>query len=244
MKYIKVFEAYERPRYERPKSPDTYSKWVKPGEDDTYTVLGAGEKYIRYVNDNDPSNKIEDVIVNFLKEFEPVLAPVKEEPKKNMYKDIELDFNKSIFVPVENVIIAPYMIIKDSESSIEILNIKEYASETGAFWDEATPYTVTFHRLTLPKSQITILEDVSDKEGFKYIRIPYWLYKKNTEDLTIKRCVGTYHKMKRLDIRDIGLSNRDFMKNFKDPNVEKYLKATDSDERTHQLINIYKSRNY
>lgn len=238
MKYIKVFEVYERPI-----KPTTHSKWVKTGEDDTYTVLGAGEKYIRYVNDNDPSDKIEDIITNFLKEFKPVLT-TKEEPKKNMYKDIELNFNKSIFVPVENVIIAPYMIVKDNESSIEILNIKEYTSETGAFWDEATPYTVTFHRLTLPKSQITILEDVIDKNGFKYIRIPYWLYKKNTEDLTIRRCIGTYHKMKRLDIRDVGLNNHEFMRNFKDPNVEKYLKTTDSDERTHQLINIYKNRNY
>ena len=50
--------------------------------------------------------------------------------------------------------------------------------------------------------------------------------------------------MKRLDIRDVGLNNHEFMRNFKDPNVEKYLKTTDSDERTHQLINIYKNRNY
>jgi hypothetical protein len=239
MKYIKVFEAYERPI-----APTTYSKWVKPGDDSVYTVLGAGEKYIRYVNDNDPSNKKDDVIINFLKEFKPLKDNIKEEPKKDMYKDIELDFNKSIFVPVENVIIAPYMIIKDNETSIEVLNIKEYASQSASFWDEATPYTVTFHRLTLPKSQITILEDVEGKEGFKYIRIPYWLYKKNTEDLTIKRCVGTYHKMKRLDVRDAGLSNHEFMRNFKDNNVQKYFKATDSDERTHQLINIYKGRDY
>jgi hypothetical protein len=240
MKYIKVFEAYERP-----KSPETHSKWIKSGENDTYTILGAGEKYVRYVNDNEPSTKIEDTIVNFLKEFKPVLSPVKEEEsKKDMYKDIELDFNKSIFIPVENVIIAPYMITKDNESSIEVLNIKEYASQSASFWDEATPYTVTFHRLTLPKSQITILNDVEGKEGFKYIRIPYWLYKKNSDDLTIKRCVGTYHKMKRLDVRDAGLSNHEFMRNFKDTNVQKYFKATDSDERTHQLINIYNSRNY
>jgi hypothetical protein len=31
------------------------------------------------------------------------------------------------------------MIIKDNDSSIEVLNIKEYASQTSSFWDEATP---------------------------------------------------------------------------------------------------------
>jgi hypothetical protein len=29
------------------------------------------------------------------------------------------------------------MIIKDNDSSIEVLNIKEYASQTSSFWDEA-----------------------------------------------------------------------------------------------------------
>jgi hypothetical protein len=38
------------------------------------------------------------------------------------------------------------MIIKDNDSSIEVLNIKEYASQTSSFWD------VSFHRVTLPKS--------------------------------------------------------------------------------------------
>jgi hypothetical protein len=37
------------------------------------------------------------------------------------------------------------MIIKDNDSSIEVLNIKEY-SQTSSFWD------VSFHRVTLPKS--------------------------------------------------------------------------------------------
>jgi hypothetical protein len=239
MKYIKMFEAYEMPP-----RPDTNSKWIKVGEEDTYTVLGSGDKLVSYVNDSEPNNKIESRIVDFIKEFEEIKPPVKEEPKPGIYKDIELDFNKSIFVPVENVIIAPYMIIKDNDSSIEVLNIKEYASQTSSFWDEATPYSVTFHRVTLPKSQVTILDDVDGKEGFSYIRIPYWLYKKSSEDLTVKRVVGTFKKTKRLDIRDAGLSNKDLMRNFKDPYVQNYLKSTDSDERTQQLVNIYKARNY
>jgi aminoglycoside phosphotransferase family enzyme len=42
----------------------------------------------------------------------------------------------------------------------------------------------------------------------------------------------------------MGLSNKDLMRNFKDPYVQNYLKSTDSDERTQQLVNIYKARNY
>jgi hypothetical protein len=235
MKYIKLFEAYEMP-----KRPDTYSKWRKLGEEDTYTVLGAGDRFLSYVNDNDSSNKIQGNIVDFIKEFEEVKDNVKE-TKSEMYKDIELDFNKSIFVPVENVILAAYMIVKDNDNSIEVLNIKEFANQNSSFWDEATPYSVTFHRVTLPKSQITILSDVEGKKGFSYIRIPYWLYKKSSEDLTVKRVVGTFKKTKRLDIRD-AVNNKDIMINFKDPYVQNYFKSTDVDERTHQLLNIYKGR--
>jgi hypothetical protein len=43
------------------------------------------------------------------------------------------------------------------------------------------PYSVTFHRVTLPKSQVTILDDVDGKEGFSYIRIPFINNKKSSK---------------------------------------------------------------
>jgi hypothetical protein len=44
--------------------------------------------------DSEPNNKIESRIVDFIKEFEEIKPPVKEEPKPGIYKD--MDFNKSI----------------------------------------------------------------------------------------------------------------------------------------------------
>jgi hypothetical protein len=41
MKYIKMFEAYEMPPDQIP-----IQKWIKVGEEDTYTVLGSGDKLV------------------------------------------------------------------------------------------------------------------------------------------------------------------------------------------------------
>ena len=48
--------------------------------------------------------------------------------------------------------------------------------------------------------------------------------------------------MKRLDLRDSSLGNRELMSNFKDPNVIKYFAGSDKDERTQQLVDIYSKR--
>jgi len=242
MKFIKEFKIFEA--YERPKSPQTYSKWTKPGESNTYTVLGTGEKYIVYVNDENPDEKIHGIIVDFLKEFEPVLPKVIE-PVKNIYSnklsgdDLELDFNNSVYLPDEKAIIGSYFITGETDDSISLLNIKEFGSEIASFGDNALPYSVTIHNITLPKSKIEVISAVEGKEGFSYIKIPYWLYKENLSDLSIKRCKGTYHNMKRLDLRDVSLSNKELMSNFKDPNVVKYFSISNPDERTQQQVKNY-----
>ena len=66
-------------------------------------------------------------------------------------------------------------------------------------------------------------------------------YKENPE-LNIKRIVGDYHYMKRLDLRDSSLSNKELMSNFKDPNVIKYFAASDKDARTQQQVINYGRR--
>lgn len=244
IKEFKMFEAYERPKYERPKSPQTYSKWTKPGESSTYTVMGTGEKYIVYVNDENPDERINGLLIDFLKEFEPVLPKVIE-PVKNIYSnklsgdDLELDFNNSVYLPDEKAIIGSYFITGETDDSISLLNIKEFGSETASFGDNALPYSVTIHNITLPKSKIEVISEVEGKEGFSYIKIPYWLYKENLSDLSIKRCKGTYHNMKRLDLRDVSLSNKELMSNFKDPNVVKYFSISNPDERTQQQVRNY-----
>jgi hypothetical protein len=239
MKFIKEFGIFEA--YERPKTPVSQTKWIKNGTDEVANVLGTGEKYIAYIINDE---RVESTITEFLKDFTEIVKPVIV-PKKNMYADrlsgeddLELDFNKAEYLADEKAIIAAYFITKQNEKSIEILNIKEFAADTATFMDNAIPYSVTFHRGTLPTSQIEILEEVVEKEGFFYVKVPYWLYKEKPE-LNIKRIVGDYHYMKRLDLRDSSLRNKELMSNFKDPNVIKYFAASDKDKRTQQQVINY-----
>ena len=81
------------------------------------------------------------------------------------------DFDKSTYSTEDKSIIAAYMITSESEESIEILNIKE-TERSGIFLDNAIGYDITIHRVTLNKPQVEVLEDVTGKEGFKYLKIP------------------------------------------------------------------------
>jgi len=239
MKFIKEFGIFEA--YQKIKSPDTNSRWIKNGTDEVAIVLGAGERLITY---EFRGVKVPGTIADFVKEFTEIVKPVVV-PEKDMYSDrlsgegdLELDFNKVEYLEDEKAIIAAFFITKKGEKSIEILNIKEYATDTATFMDNARPYSVTFHKGILPTSQIEILEPVVEREGFFYIKVPYWLYKANPE-LNIKRIVGDYHNLKRLDLRDNSLRNKELMSNFKDPNVIKYFASSNKDKRTQQQVINY-----
>ncbi len=230
--------------YERPMTPGTHTKWTKNGSDEIATVLGAGDWLISYEFNGE---KVQSTIKEFMKDFTEIVKPVIV-PEKDMYSDrlsgeddLELDFNKAEYLADEKAIIAAYFITKKGEKSIEILNIKEFAADTATFIDNARPYSVTFHKGTLPTSQIEILKPVSEREGFFYVKVPYWLYKEKPE-LNIKRIVGDYHYMKRLDLRDVSLNNKELMSNFKDPDVIKYFAASDKDDRTQQQVINYGRR--
>ena len=145
------------------------------------------------------------------------------------------DFDKSTYSTEDKSIIAAYMITSESEESIEILNIKE-TERSGIFLDNAIGYDITIHRVTLNKPQVEVLEDVTGKEGFKYLKIPYQIYKSKLNDLEIKRFKGGFDGekyKKRLSIPAIKTMNPSFISEFKDPNVVNYIKVTNPDERTH-----------
>ena len=151
------------------------------------------------------------------------------------------DFNKSTYSPEDKSIIAAYMITSESDKSIEILNIKEI-ERGGVFLDNAIGYDITIHRTTLSKPQVEVLEDVPGMERFKYIRIPYYLYKSNLNGLEVKRFKGGFDGekyRKRLNIPAIKELNVSFMSELKDPNVINYIKITNPDERTHFLLGLY-----
>lgn len=152
-------------------------------------------------------------------------------------KDLTPDFNKSVYNPEDKSIVAAYMITNELPNMIEILNIQENLDNSGLFMDGAESYNIDVHFSKLPKSQIEILGDVPGKEGFVFIKIPYWLYKKNPKDLSIRR----YAKLKRLSISRPQV-NKDFLKLLNDPNVERYFNVIDTDDVSQQRFRMYKQQ--
>jgi hypothetical protein len=228
MRFIKEFKIFEGVET----MPELGTKWINDkGEKIFILKSDQYNEFIGYYNLADPGSKKYIKPETFYAEYKPL--------DKHIYRDdIEFDFDKATYLSDERAIIAAYFITKQNEKSIEILNIKEFAADTATFGDNARPYSVTFHKGTLPTSQIAILGEVPEKEGFFYVKVPYWLYKE-TPELNIKRIVGDFHHMKRLDLRDHSLRNKELMSNFKDPNVIKYFASYNKDERTQQQVVNY-----
>jgi hypothetical protein len=58
-------------------------------------------------------------------------------------------------------------------------------NENRMFFYKKKSYKIKIHKFKLPKSQVTILDDDTGFEGFKFIKITYWLVKKNPEQFKI-----------------------------------------------------------
>lgn len=230
MKFIQEFKIFESTQ----ELPEFGTKWINDKGEKIFILRSSDPSFITYYKLDDPEYKRNIRPTDFYTQYKPL--------DKHIYRDdIEYDFNKATYLADERAIIAAYFITKQNEKSIEILNIKEIATDTATFGDNARPYSVTFHKGTLPTSQIAILGEVPEKEGFFYVKVPYWLYKENP-GLNIKRIIGDYHHMKRLDLRGYSLGNKELMSNFKDPNVIKYFAASDKDKRTQQQVINYGRR--
>jgi hypothetical protein len=152
----------------------------------------------------------------------------------NEQEDLTPDFNKTVYNPDDKSVIGAYMIVGETEKMIEVLNIHEQLDNAGLFMDGAESYNIHIFFNKLPKSQIEILGPVEGKEGFVYIKIPYWLYKKNVEGLGIKRSLVK----KRLSIARSQVYG-DYLKLINDPNVEKYFFEVDKDESSRQRFKFY-----
>lgn len=148
--------------------------------------------------------------------------------------DTTPNFNKLVYLPEEKAMIGAYMVTGDNGKMIEVLNIKEILDNSGLFMDGAESYNIYIYFSKLPKSQIEMLGPVEGKEGFEYIKIPYWLYKKNVEGLSIKRSLVK----KRLSIARSQVYG-DYLKLINDPNVEKYFYVVDTDEGSRQRFKSY-----
>ena len=148
--------------------------------------------------------------------------------------DTSPNFNKLVYLPEEKAMIGAYMITGDSGKMIDVLNIHEQLDNSGLFMDGAESYNITIHFSKLPKSQIEMLGPVEGKEGFEFIKIPYWLYKKNVEGLSIRRSLVK----KRLSIARSQVNDY-FLKLINNPDVERYFNIVDTDDVSQQRFKSY-----
>jgi hypothetical protein len=147
------------------------------------------------------------------------------------------DFYKSVYNPDDKSVIVAYMITGNTDKMIEVLNIKEFKSDKGMYMDGADPYTIQIYRTKLPKSQIEILGPVEGKEGFDYIKMPYWLFKKLPE-LSIKRLTNK----RKINFTYDQYRSNDFLKSLNDPNVVKQISTLNDDDITPTWIKTLSRR--
>lgn len=136
------------------------------------------------------------------------------------------DFNKTTYIPEDKSIVGAYMITAEDDNSIQILNIKEVIRENSIFMDNAQPYYLNVQEFNLPKSQVTVLDEVKDMAGFNYVKIPYFLYKKMIDQLEIVRLKGK----KRAKVSYPQSRDNRFLKKLNNPDVIRYISITNPDK--------------
>jgi hypothetical protein len=166
-----------------------------------------------------------------------VMGVISEQENSSMF-----DFNKITFIPEDKSIVGAYMITGEDDNTIDILNIKESHPENKFYMDNAKLYHLNVKKVKLPKSQIEILSDVEDKEGFNFIKIPYWLYKKLEFDLKVERVLGK----KRLDITARQSKDKNFLEQISDPNVTRYVYVVNPDKSGMDMLKytIFRGKKY
>ncbi len=136
------------------------------------------------------------------------------------------DFYRTVYNPEDKSITGAYMITGEDENTIEVMNIKEMIRENRIYMDNAKEYSLDIQKFNLPKSQIEVLGKDEEMEGFHYIKIPYWLYKKMIDQLEVIRIKDK----KRPDVPLYQTKNKSFIKKLSDPDVLKYISITNPDK--------------
>jgi hypothetical protein len=156
-------------------------------------------------------------------------------------EEIQPDFYKLVYNPEDKTAVGAYLITGETDKTIEVLNLIERLCEISTFLDNVKPYSFIPHKVKLPKSQIEIIGDVEGKEGFKFIKIPYWLVKKSDGKLNISRIEGK----KRYKLTK-NQGKEEFMRKLNDPDIEKALKVIgdDNDVETLKRYHRYYDNNF
>lgn len=150
-----------------------------------------------------------------------------EEPKEDT-PNLTPDFYKTVFNPEDKSLIGAYMITGETDKMVDILNIKEFKSDKGVYMDGAEPYTIKIYRTKLPKSQIEILGPVEGKEGFEFIKMPYWLFKKMPTELGVKRLTNN----RKINFTYEQYRSNEFLKDLNDADVQKQISVLNTDDIT------------
>jgi hypothetical protein len=165
----------------------------------------------------------------------PLFGDMKEQGDNS--ESTNYNFFKEIYDPNTKSLIAAYKIVNDTnEKFIEVLNIHEIYTEDKTFFDKKFPYDIKIFKFRLPKSQIEILDEETGKEGFKFIRIPYWLVKKEPEQYKIKR----KDISKRLDNKYN--SPQKNLEGKVDDSVVEYISTLDGDKQSLRKIEVQKGK--
>jgi hypothetical protein len=213
--------------------------------DDKYKIKFA--KHISEIASNKPDNEEvpEYFVENELRKWvndkfllNPSLPPKTDDsteinPEGINEQDEEInnltpDFYKTIYNSEDKSIIGAYMITGETDKMVDILNIQEFKSDKGVFMDNAEPYLIQIRKAKLPKSQIEMLGPVEGKEGFEYIKIPYWLFKKVSNDLSIKRLTNK----RRISFSNQQYRDNEFLKQLNDPDVVSQMITLNPDDMT------------
>jgi len=147
---------------------------------------------------------------------------------------IKYDFLTDNYNSIDKTVVCGLWICDEDKDTIKVLNLQERFTERAniQYFDGAKGYTFDINYVVLTKSQIEIVSEVSDKPGFTFIRIPYWLYKANP-GLKIQR-IKVRKRFKNRDDRHTHLN-----KSMIDENVKKYLSITDKEEQSNINMSIY-----
>lgn len=150
--------------------------------------------------------------------------------------DIKYNFFKGEYEPETKSYVGAYLVGEETPKQLEVYNIIE-KPDSGAFYMSGhVPYSMSLKKSMLPISQIEVLDDVPGKDGFKFIKMPYWFFKKNQNDLRISRI----DKKKSLYLKGMD-SKEENMERLFDPMFEKYFDVIVYDDIDQKKYDIAKS---
>lgn len=162
-------------------------------------------------------------------------SDLSEQDEESAETPLNLSYYESSYLPEEKSFIGSYIVSDDSQSNtIEIINIIENEMVSKMFVDGSRPFTIEIHKIKLPrykfekdkegneikKEIVKIIGDVEDHEPFKYVKLPYWLYKKNDHVLKIQKLKGKDKKR----FNPIKSNDRpEFIQKLQDKHIEDYF---------------------